>query len=385
MEKNNKTLNVPHLRFPEFSGEWKTDTLQSVATISKGAGISKDQLSEQGQPCILYGELYTKYRSEIIDTIISKTEIDPKKLVRSQANDVIIPCSGESAAEIATARCVKQSNVLLGGDLNIIRLKGEHDGSFFAYQLNGKRKYDIAKVAQGVSVVHLYGEHLKGVKVNYPSATEQKKISSLLALIDQRIETQKKIIEDLKKLKDAISNKYLYDPTWKEYRISDITELGRGRVISSIEINKQVRPQYPVYSSQTSNNGIMGYLDEYDFDGEYITWTTDGANAGTVFYRNGKFNCTNVCGTIKVRDKVDAYFLSVILQSATAKYVSANLANPKLMNNTMASIKVRLPDIDGQKYWSRILQGIDERLYVEIKCLDLSIQQKTFLLSQLFI
>ena len=200
MEKNNKTLNVPHLRFPEFSGEWGKSTLQSVATVSKGAGISKDQLSEEGQPCILYGELYTKYNSEIIDTIISKTDIDSEKLVRSQANDVIIPCSGESAVDIATARCVKQSNVLLGGDLNIIRLKGEHDGSFFAYQLNGRRKYDIAKVAQGVSVVHLYGEHLKRVKVNYPSATEQKKISSLLALIDQRIETQKKIIEKYESL-----------------------------------------------------------------------------------------------------------------------------------------------------------------------------------------
>ena len=178
------------MRFPEFSGEWEKATLQSVATLSKGTGISKDQLSEEGQPCILYGELYTKYNSEIIDKIISKTDIDPEKLVRSQANDVIIPCSGESAVDIATARCVKQSNVLLGGDLNIIRLKGEHEGSFFAYQLNGKRKYDIAKEAQGVSVVHLYGEHLKGVKVNYPSAAEQKKISSLLALIDQRIETQ---------------------------------------------------------------------------------------------------------------------------------------------------------------------------------------------------
>ena len=183
------------MRFPEFSGEWGKSTLQSVATVSKGAGISKDQLSEEGQPCILYGELYTKYNSEIIDTIISKTDIDSEKLVRSQANDVIIPCSGESAVDIATARCVKQSNVLLGGDLNIISLKGEHDGSFFAYQLNGRRKYDIAKVAHGVSVVHLYGEHLKRVKVNYPSATEQKKISSLLALIDQRIETQRKIIE----------------------------------------------------------------------------------------------------------------------------------------------------------------------------------------------
>ena len=373
------------MRFPEFSGEWDNGTLQSVATLSKGTGISKDQLSEEGQPCILYGELYTKYRSEIIDTIISKTDIDPKKLVTSQSNDVIIPCSGESAVDIATARCVKQSNILLGGDLNIIRLKGEHDGSFFAYQLNGRRKYDIAKVAQGVSVVHLYGEHLKRVKVNYPSAAEQKKISSLLALIDQRIETQKKIIEDLKKLKDAINYNNLFDQSWKEYKISEISVLGRGRVISTIEISKQERPQYPVYSSQTSNNGIMGYLDDYDFDGEYITWTTDGANAGTVFYRNGRFNCTNVCGTIKVDKNIDAYFLSVVLQSATAKYVSINLANPKLMNNTMASIKVRLPDIDTQKYWSRILRHIDKKIETEFKYENLLIQQKAYLLSQMFI
>lgn len=73
-----------------------------------------------------------------------------------------------------------------------------------------------------------------------------------------------------------------------EYKISDVAQIGRGRVISTLEISKQECPTYPVYSSQTSNNGIMGYLDTYDFEGEYITWTTDGANAGTVFYRNGK-------------------------------------------------------------------------------------------------
>ena len=223
------------MRFPEFSGEWANGTLQSVATLSKGTGISKDQLSEEGHPCILYGELYTKYRSEIIDTIISKTDIDPKKLVRSQANDVIIPCSGESAVDIATARCVKQSDVLLGGDLNIIRLKGEHDGSFFAYQLNGKRKYDIAKVAQGVSVVHLYGEHLKGVKVNYPSAAEQKKISSLLALIDQRIETQKKIIEEYESLiKGIVETQYSQCHSIKQVRISEI-----GKPFTTMNMSKE--------------------------------------------------------------------------------------------------------------------------------------------------
>ena len=204
-EKNQgrKVLNVPNLRFPEFQGEWEEERLADIADLYKGTSISKDQLSDDGEPCILYGELYTKYKSETIREVISKTNIDNTKLVRSKANDVIIPCSGETAEDIATARCVLNGNILLGGDLNIIRLHG-YDGTFMSYQLNGKRKYDIAKVAQGVSVVHLYGEHLKGVKTINPCLTEQKKIASLLTLLDKRIATQNKIIEDLKKLKYAI-------------------------------------------------------------------------------------------------------------------------------------------------------------------------------------
>lgn len=171
----------------------------------KGTGISKDQLSDDGEPCILYGELCTKYKSETIREVISKTNIDNTKLVKSKANDVIIPCSGETAEDIATARCVLNGNILLGGDLNIIRLHG-YDGAFMSYQLNGRRKYDIAKVAQGVSVVHLYGEHLKGVKTINPCLEEQKKIASLLALLDERITTQNKIIDKLQSLIKGIRN-----------------------------------------------------------------------------------------------------------------------------------------------------------------------------------
>ncbi|MEW9607277.1 restriction endonuclease subunit S, partial [Bacteroides sp. L008] len=187
------------MRFPEFTNEWEKCPLGLIADITKGNGISKEQLSAQGIPCILYGELYTKYKSEIITEIYSKTALNPSVLVKSQANDVIIPCSGETAIDISTARCVPYNNILLGGDLNIIRLKSQ-DGGFFAYQLNGVRKHDIARIAQGVSVVHLYGENLKRIKVCYPSIEEQRKITSLLSLIDERIATQNKIIEDLKKL-----------------------------------------------------------------------------------------------------------------------------------------------------------------------------------------
>lgn len=162
-------------------------------------------MTDTGEPCILYGELYTKYKSEVISDIFSKTDIDTRKLVKSKANDVIIPCSGETAVDIATARCVPYDNILLGGDLNIIRLY-DCDGSFMSYQLNGKRKYDLAKVAQGVSVVHLYGDHLKGVKTYNPCLEEQKKIAKLLALLDERIATQNKIIDKLQSLIKGIRN-----------------------------------------------------------------------------------------------------------------------------------------------------------------------------------
>ena len=140
------------------------------------------------------------------------------------------------------------------------------------------------------------------------------------------------LIKDLEVCRSTISKKLLDNDRWTTHKIQDIAKIGRGRVISSVEIERQKHPLYPVYSSQTSNDGIMGYLDDYMFDGEYITWTTDGANAGTVFYRKGKFNCTNVCGTLKIQPKYDCYFVSLVLQQATQKYVSFNLANPKLMN-----------------------------------------------------
>ena len=236
--KDNKILNVPNLRFPEFEGEWQEKRLSDIADLSKGIGISKDQLSADGESCILYGELYTKYKSETIKEVISKTNIDNTKLVKSKANDVIIPCSGETAEEIATARCVLKDDILLGGDLNIIRLHG-YDGSFMSYQLNGKRKYDIAKVAQGVSVVHLYGEHLKNIKTINPSLNEQKKIANLLSLLDERISTQNKIIEDLKKLKSAIS-KHLFerrDLLGTKIKLSKVAELKNGYAFQSSKYN----------------------------------------------------------------------------------------------------------------------------------------------------
>ena len=245
-------------------------------------------------------------------------------------------------------------------------------------------KEQLKRLSVGGAQENLNLDKLEKIYFNIPSLQEQNNISNFLSKIDERIQTQIKIISDYKLLKNHIIKIFLQQKS-SSYIVSEIAELGRGRVINSIEISKQKHPIYPVYSSQTSNDGIMGYLDNYDYEGEYITWTTDGANAGTVYYRNGRFNCTNVCGTLKIKTGYDAYYISNILNAYTKKYVSTNLANPKLMNNVMANIKLNLPSFEHQKYFSKILKVIEYKIKTEESIKYSLIKQKTFLLKNMFI
>lgn len=178
------------LRFKDENGQnfpdWEEKRLGEIATFSKGKGISKSDIDEEGNlECIRYGELYTTY-SEIIEDVKSKTNLDSFNLVLSEINDVIIPASGESRIDIATASCVMKSGVGLGGDLNIIKTKS--NGVFLSYYLNNSGKMEIAKMAQGISVVHLYASQLKLLKISIPSLLEQQKIATFLSTLDEVIE-----------------------------------------------------------------------------------------------------------------------------------------------------------------------------------------------------
>ncbi|MDI1308451.1 MAG: restriction endonuclease subunit S [Methylotenera sp.] len=195
---------VPKLRFPEFrdAGEWEEKQLGEVATFAKGKGISKSDISLNGsQPCIRYGELYTHYK-ETINTVISYTDIPSNDLVLSQANDVIIPASGETQIDIATASCVLKSGIALGGDLNIVRTK--MNGVFLSYYLNNAKKKAIAELAQGISVVHLYSSQLKTLNINTPKLSEQQRIAGFLSSIDELIAAQTQKIDALKAHKKGL-------------------------------------------------------------------------------------------------------------------------------------------------------------------------------------
>lgn len=141
---------------------------------------------------------------------------------------------------------------------------------------------------------------------------------------------------------------------WK--KLGEVCEIKRGRVISKAYL-EQNPGDFPVYSSQTRNNGEIGKINTYDFDGEYATWTTDGAYAGTVFYRNGKFSITNICGLIKPNDskRLLVKYIVYWLQIEANKYVKGGSGNPKLMSNVVANIKIPIPSLETQEKIVKIL------------------------------
>ena len=309
------------------------------------------------------------------NTYISMSKYEESPEIMIKRGDVIFVKTGSTVGKVAYV-----DKMICKTTLNpqVVVLKDIKCDNYILSVIMSTRNFQnkIQRITVGGAVPTLSQVAMGNIFISLPAAKEQEKISKFISLLDERITTQNKIIEDLKKLKSAISKKLLCNDKWTTCIIQDIAEIGRGRVISSVEIDRQKHPLYPVYSSQTSNNGIMGYLDNYMFDGEYITWTTDGANAGTVFYRKGKFNCTNVCGTLKILPKFDCYFVSLVLQQATQKYVSSNLANPKLMNNTMASIKIRMPNIETQKQLSKVFKTLDSCLLVHQRTCKMYLSEK---------
>ena len=382
INNKHKKLNVPNLRFPEFEGEWEEKRLSEIADLFKGNGISKEQLTDTGEPCILYGELYTKYKSEVISDIFSKTDIDTRKLVKSKANDVIIPCSGETAVDIATARCVPYDNILLGGDLNIIRLY-DCDGSFMSYQLNGKRKYDLAKVAQGVSVVHLYGDHLKGVKTYNPCLEEQKKIAKLLSLLDERIATQNKIIEDLKKLKSAISENLFKAVKGDVVILCEICEIIKGK-----QINGEFLSEKGKYYVMNGGTEPSGYYSDCNVEANTISISEGGNSCGYVQFNSSPFWSGGHCYTIqKLAENVDNMYLYHYLKSKEDAIMKLRIGSglPNIQKKDLAMFKIKLPNVEQQKSISTFLSSLERKAEIEEFIQNAMLKEKQYLLQQMFI
>ncbi len=269
---------VPLLRFPEFknSGRWMNGLLEEVASFAKGKGISKSDISLNGiLPCIRYGELYTHY-TETIKVITSFTDVPAENLVLSEVNDVIIPASGETQEDIATASCVLINGVALGADLNIIR--SNLNGVFLSYYLNNAKKREIAQLAQGISVVHLYASQLKKLSISIPSLLEQQRIADCLSSLDGLITAENQKLDALKDHKKGLTQqlfptegqttpkyrfpKFQSNEAWPIRQLGNICKFVRGPFGGALKKDIFVNDGYAVYEQ---SHAIYSNFNEFRY------------------------------------------------------------------------------------------------------------------------
>ncbi len=399
------------MRFPGFEGEWETKKLGEIATFSKGKGVSKSDIEENGiNECIRYGELYTHY-GEVINEIRSRTNLDASTLILSEENDVIIPASGETAIDIATASCVIKSGVALSGDLNII--KSKINGIFLSYYLNSKKKLEIANLAQGISVVHLYSSQLASLSLHLPKYKEQHAIASLFSLLDERIATQNKIIEELEvlkttitkeifsgqlKLKDENGNSF---PQWEQRKLGEVTNIKSG-------LSKEQNDNsygYKVTRIETISDGTINLnkIGHIDFDRNIDDYKI---KKGDILFSN--INSVSHIGKtaiaysdldlyhgmnllcIKSKYELDPFFLYYYLNTVKIRNYFRSICNQAVsqasINQTeLAKTIIVFPSLKEQTKIATFLSFIFSKIDLEVGILNQLEEQKKFLLQQMFV
>ena len=396
MDKKNKNPNVPNLRF-SYKGDWSKRKLNEICLFFKGNGLSKSDLSNEGFPCILYGELYTTYKNEVISDIISKTNTTLSNPFLSRNNDLIIPGSGEDPIDIAVARAIYQNDIILGGDLNILRPKSNVLAAFLSYQLNGVRRYDIAKKAQGKSIVHLHNSDLKEVLVSIPSYDEQLHIVKLLTKIDEMIETQSKIINDLVLQKKCIISSLLKS-------VQDNEKIMLKDILFDYNIKTTINNEYPVLSSTASGM----YLQSEYFNKEASSDNTIGYKIIPRGYCTYRSMSDTGLFTFNMQELVEKGIVSpaypvfsanddyinefIILYLNNSSYIKKQILELKsggtrfaLPFSTLCTLKI--PKLDKEKQLSLIktITAFERKIENEEMLLKALHQQKNFLLNNMFI
>ena len=233
-------------------------------------------------------------------------------------------------------------------------------GRYAYYCLTSRQDWLASKVRKA-SIPRLARDFVKALVIPVPPVKIQREVVEVLdkfALLTAELTAE---LEKRKRQYEHYRDKLLkFTPPLAEITIFDACEICRGRVMSKKYLRDNAG-EYPVFSSQTANGGVFGCISTYDFDGEYVTWTTDGANAGSVFYHDGKFSITNVCGLLKSkRSDVLIKFVFYWLQVVAKNYVSSGMGNPKLMSNVMGRIKIPLPPLAEQERIVKILDKFDK-------------------------
>lgn len=286
------------------------------------------------------------------------------------------------------------------GEIWAIYPKEPNHSLFIYYLIQTERFLYFANISSGTRMPRASWEIITDKTFLIPAPNEQKMIARLLHNLEKIITLEQEKSHYLRKIyKDLVQLLLIADETkspkirlkgysakWELTRVSDIFEITRGKVLAKEEVSdiKTTEYKYPVYSSQTLNHGLMGYYNEYLFENA-ITWTTDGANAGTVNLRSGKFYSTNVNGVLLSDEGFACKAVAEIINNTAYKYVS-HVGNPKLMNNVMADIPIYIPnDPKELEALSPIFINLEYKITLVENIISKYKSIRTYLLNNLFV
>ncbi|KAF3302351.1 restriction endonuclease subunit S [Carnobacterium sp. PL24RED07] len=416
MSINKDSQKAPNLRFKGFTDDWEQRKLGDIADFSKGQGFSKKDLTKKGTPIILYGSLYTNFKTVIenINTFTSNGE----GAVISEGGELIIPSSGESPSEIARATVVLMKGVILGGDLNILKFAHENNSIFIAFSLSSEKyKNKLAKFAQGKSIVHLYNSDIKDLGIYIASPEEQSEISKLLLLVENTITLHQRKLDQLNQLKEALLQQMFpgkgetvpnlrfagFEGDWEQRRLGDF-------VIKAVDNRGKTPPtqefgRYPLLEVASLGKAspdytkVTKYVDEETYNGWFrahikkddILFSTVG-NTGLVTLMDDYAGATIAQNIVAFRaiEGNNPQFLVQMFQLPEnlkrAKRIEMGAVQPSIKVSQLIHVSYLLPNSEQeQEKIGNFLNCIENTITLHQRKLEQLQNMKQVLLQNMFI
>ena len=373
------------MRFPEFSGEWEEHTLSEYLEFKNGLNPDAKRIG-QGLPFIsvmdILAEGVITYNS-----IRGKVEATDKEIecFGVKNGDLLFQRSSETLEDVGRANVYMDSRTAVYGGFVIRGRKiGNYVPLFFKYLLaTPLARKKTCRMGAGAQHFNIGQEGLSKISLSFPSVKEQEKIAKLLSLIDERIATQNKIIEDLKKLKSAISERLFKGIEGSTVLLSDICDIVKGKQINGEYLSE--RGEYYVMNGGTEPSG---YHSDYNVDANTISISEGGNSCGYVQFNTSPFWSGGHCYSIQnIADHVDNLYLYHYLKSNEDVIMKLRIGSglPNIQKKDLAMFKIRVPAIEQQITISTFLSSLERKAEIEERILNVMQKQKLYLLQQMFI
>ena len=384
-ENNNKTLNVPNLRFPEFSEVWTKTTLGKIGETFNGLTGKSGSDFGQGSPYITYKSIFDNSKIDLSRVeYVTITDAERKKQTQNevQYGDIFFTTSSETPDEVGMTSVLLDevkdcylNSFCFGYRLNSITDALPEYMRFYLRSNTIRRRLFV--LAQGSTRFNISKGEVMGLTIKIPGTAEQRKIAQLLTMIEDRIATQIKIIEKFESLIKGLCQKLTQQD-------NPNTALNEALVCYSSTLQEssvQEAGDYPVYGA----TGVCGYTDAPEVDGDSILIIKDGASVGVTSYASGKYSAIGTLNRLVAKRGYSLRYLYYCLKVFNFAPYRTGLAIPHIYFRDYGKAKVWCPPIEEQKRITDSLLSVDREIAIEKSLLEQLYSQKRFLLQAMFI